>query len=231
MSKYIIEIEDEPFVRKSCLYGEEGLYRASGFKSLVFDKTGLDKLESYDDSYGTNRNALIGKAFLAWVGSDEGNRLKTEEDVYEFLDKNSYDRDLAESEAYQRGLNDMWEYAKKLSLISQEEAEQIFPGAEKYNRFNLGYNGVEAFNKLKKYFDIKNENEFSVGDEIYQTSAAGNRIDFHHAIVTKVEKDGGISFVRDNGQVGHCTTRVETYWKKTGRHYQELAELLSNMKG
>lgn len=42
--KYIIELEDEPFVRKSCLHGEEGLYRAVGFKSLVFDEVGLSKL-------------------------------------------------------------------------------------------------------------------------------------------------------------------------------------------
>lgn len=42
--KYVIEIEDEPFVRKSALYGEEALYRANGFKSLVFDETGLKKL-------------------------------------------------------------------------------------------------------------------------------------------------------------------------------------------
>lgn len=48
--KYIIEIEDEPFVRQSCLYGEEAVYRASGFKSLVFDKNGLDKLTPYEDN-------------------------------------------------------------------------------------------------------------------------------------------------------------------------------------
>ena len=42
--KYIIEIEDEPFVRKSAVHGEEDVYRAVGFKSLVFDKVGLEKL-------------------------------------------------------------------------------------------------------------------------------------------------------------------------------------------
>ena len=42
--KYIIDIEDEPFVRKSCLHGEEAHYRAKGFKSLVFDSIGLEKL-------------------------------------------------------------------------------------------------------------------------------------------------------------------------------------------
>ena len=49
--KYIIDIEDEPFVRKSCLYGEEALYRAKGFKSLVFDQTGLDKLTPYEEAH------------------------------------------------------------------------------------------------------------------------------------------------------------------------------------
>ena len=48
MSKYIIEIEDEPFNRQLCLNGEEALYRAKGFKSLVFDKNGLEKLKPFD---------------------------------------------------------------------------------------------------------------------------------------------------------------------------------------
>ena len=42
--KYIIEIEKKPFVRESSLYGKEFLYRANGFRSLVFDETGLKKL-------------------------------------------------------------------------------------------------------------------------------------------------------------------------------------------
>ena len=42
--KYIIEIEEEPLVRKSDLHGEDAVYRASGFKSLVFDQSGLNML-------------------------------------------------------------------------------------------------------------------------------------------------------------------------------------------
>ena len=45
--KYIIEIEDEPLVRKSALHGEDAVYRAVGFKSLVFDKVELEKLTPY----------------------------------------------------------------------------------------------------------------------------------------------------------------------------------------
>ena len=46
--KYIIEIEDEPLVRKSALHGEDAVYRVVGFKSLVFDQNGLDKLVDFD---------------------------------------------------------------------------------------------------------------------------------------------------------------------------------------
>lgn len=43
-NRYIIEIEEEPLVRKSDLRGEDTVYRASGFKSLVFDQSGLSAL-------------------------------------------------------------------------------------------------------------------------------------------------------------------------------------------
>ena len=44
--KYIIEIEDEPFGRDDDM--EHYLYRAKGFKSLVFDQEGLAKLVEFD---------------------------------------------------------------------------------------------------------------------------------------------------------------------------------------
>ena len=62
MSKYVIEIEDEPYVRR----GKKALYMAKGFNSLVFDQFGLDKLtpldKELDEAYqkglhdGTARN-------------------------------------------------------------------------------------------------------------------------------------------------------------------------------
>ena len=50
--KYIIEIENEPFGRNDdpvIPHGMDELYRAKGFKSLVFDKNGLDKLIPYTE--------------------------------------------------------------------------------------------------------------------------------------------------------------------------------------
>lgn len=52
--KYIIEIENEPFGRNDDPFfphGMDELYRAKGFKSLVFDQDGLDKLMPYTEPY------------------------------------------------------------------------------------------------------------------------------------------------------------------------------------
>lgn len=57
MGKYIIEIEDDSFIRYECFPGEEKLYIAKGFKSLVFDQNGLDKLTPYDESAAELRGA------------------------------------------------------------------------------------------------------------------------------------------------------------------------------
>lgn len=50
--KYVIEIEDVPFGRNDdpvIPHGMDELYRAKGFKSLVFDQNGLDKLTPYTE--------------------------------------------------------------------------------------------------------------------------------------------------------------------------------------
>lgn len=47
--KYIIELEDKPFESTELhLEGDEILWRVKGFRSLVFDQSGLDKLTEYD---------------------------------------------------------------------------------------------------------------------------------------------------------------------------------------
>lgn len=58
--KYVIELEDKAFSQSEApLTEDEILYRVKGFRSLVFDKNGLDKLtplkdeikEAYDRGY------------------------------------------------------------------------------------------------------------------------------------------------------------------------------------
>jgi hypothetical protein len=71
------------------------------------------------------------------------------------------------NEAYQRGLDDAWEAARKISLMSPDEIEKVFPGAAKYNRYNLGYSGVEVIERLKAYEEKqKDDDSIIAGDEV-----------------------------------------------------------------
>ncbi len=52
--KYVIELEDEPITN--------GLWKAKGFNSLVFDQNGLDKLTPFNDVISVGdivRNGLL----------------------------------------------------------------------------------------------------------------------------------------------------------------------------
>ena len=48
--KYIIELEDKPLANDEMPFGDE-VWRVKGFKSLVFDKNGLDKLEEFEENW------------------------------------------------------------------------------------------------------------------------------------------------------------------------------------
>lgn len=47
--KYIIDIDEKPFVQKSALHGEKAVYKAKAFNTLVFDEEGLSRLTPYNE--------------------------------------------------------------------------------------------------------------------------------------------------------------------------------------
>lgn len=120
MSKYIIEIEDEPFVRLSALFGEEGLYRAKGFNSLVFDQFGLDKLTPLDKE--------LEEAYQRGyeVGSHEATTLE-----------------------FQRGLDCAWEAITKIAKMPDGERMTHFGEVWISNILNA-YSLDQIFTILKK---------------------------------------------------------------------------------
>ena len=93
--KYIIEIEDEPFVRESCLHGEEAFYRAKGFKSLVFDDYGLSKLKPYreDESWELAREILNDYTTMGYFAFIS--KYQIDDDCREHLLKVVFDKPIA----------------------------------------------------------------------------------------------------------------------------------------
>ena len=120
MSKYIIEIEDEPFVRLSALFGEEGLYRAKGFNALVFDKNGLDKLTPLDKEL----EEAYQKGFEA--GQHEATTLE-----------------------YQQGLDEAWEAITKIAKMPDGERMTHFGEVWISNILNA-YSLEQIFTILEK---------------------------------------------------------------------------------
>ena len=200
MSKYIIEIEDEPFVRQSALYGEEGLYRANGFKSLVFDKDGLDKLTPLDKA--------LEEAYQN--GYDEAQLI--------------YQNPHAESD-YQKGLNTAWDMARKIvtwpdrSLVNSDTFD-LDPGENIFTK----YPASRAIEKLKAYEEQQKADEIKVGDEV----RSNNAISDHTGVVLALSLEGNSAKVLENdGSMAWVAVNVLT---KTGRHFNFLASLLNAMK-
>jgi hypothetical protein len=129
--------------------------------------------------------------------------------------------------AYQRGLNDAWEAARKISLMSPNEIEKVFPGAAKYNRYNLGYSGVEAIEKLKAYEEKqKAADDIKVGDEVISLKRNGEVIeDMSPWIVTYETKYSYQGFEAD----GMSRKNPKDSVRKTGRHF-DIQKILEEMR-
>ena len=124
--------------------------------------------------------------------------------------------------AYQRGLEDAWEAARKISLMSPDEIEKVFPGAAKYNRYNLGYSGVEVIAKLKAYED-KQKDRIEVGDEvIWKTENIT-------LIVTSTYEASGLDWCDGVAQDGKVYRTLIENDRKTGKHY-DIASILEAMR-
>lgn len=126
--------------------------------------------------------------------------------------------------AYQKGLEDAWEAAMKLSIMTPEEAEKVFTGAEKYNRFNLGYSGAEAVKKLKAYEEQKKSEEeadIKVGDWVKDDGGLIGIVTFCNKINDHCDvmwRDGAVG---ENWPKDNLT--------KLGRPSYPMADLLRGM--
>lgn len=135
--KFIIEVE-EKCVGDFKTEGTTELYRIKGFKSLVFDKNGLDKLQK------VNSKVKI-------------------EDIDDMLAE--YD---LKKESYEKGLQDAWELARKIFSseekggYSAEELDEIF-GFSYLAQILWEYTPQEAIAKIESY---EQEQEIKMGDEV-----------------------------------------------------------------
>ena len=127
-----------------------------------------------------------------------------------------------QDEAYQAGLNDAWEAARKIALMDTETSENV-TGYFGLFRIMENLTAMQAIAKLKAYEDGKHSDRIEVGDEVDW--------DGDCFIVTKIfqprnmkEQCDGID---DDGSVYHDILMEDL--KKTGKHY-DIASILEAMR-
>ena len=172
--KYIIELEETPFIQHFKNGAWETIYRVKGFNSLVFDWNGLQMLTPY-----------------------------TEPDL-EQVRKEAYDKCMDEAEmsayklyspkideAYQRGLSDAWKAARKIANIPYGEEEKVI-GSDGWT-FIINHTASEAIEKIRQY-EQKKEEQIQVGDEVVSTCGK--------AVVHEVN-GGNVYYIYADGERGY----------------------------
>lgn len=212
--KYIIEIEEKPL----CVFDKDTqtyfprLWRVKGFNSLVFDEDGLSRLEELNSDYinehfGDLQDEEYDKGY-AQCQDDYGDALKHAKDT-----------------AYQRGLNDAWECARKLfSSMAESDIEKVFPIEWNNGGFRalINLQPQEAIAKLKAY-EEKQSDKIEVGDEVNWSSDIFIVTRIYQPYGKKEQCDG----IDDDGCVYHDVLMDDL--EKTGRHF-DIASILEDMR-
>ena len=122
---------------------------------------------------------------------------------------------------YHKGAEDAWEFAKQVSIMKPEDKEECW-GTAKYNTINLGYSYQEAKAKYDAWKTEK-ESKIEVGDEVM------HKITKSIGIATWVDPEANyVHIVWSDGSTGN---RKMDSLEKTGRHFNQVADLFKAMKG
>ena len=142
--------------------------------------------------------------------------------------KISSDEQAIAEKAYQSGLNDAWEAARKICLnesdggLSAITVHDIF-NTEHYRDALRDYTPAKAIEKIRQYEQKKEQEQeqIQVGDEIEAVSGK--------AVVVYVDDidEHKVRYVYSNGVYAFNYIDKVT---KTGRHFPEIAEVLAKMK-
>lgn len=130
--------------------------------------------------------------------------------------------------AYQRGLDDAWEAARKIVRMPEGDLLNIF--TECYSavctalQVLLKYDASEAIEKLKAYEEQKADDEIKVGDEVVWTEDEDVVI-----IVTLIYTSNGIEWCDGICRDGKVYQIITEHARKTGRHF-DIDKILEGMK-
>jgi hypothetical protein len=133
--------------------------------------------------------------------------------------------------SYQEGLSDAWEAVRKIYSFDLEEREELFHDSE---RFNIGsiceaYSASEAIEKIQQY-EQRQEEQIQIGDEVIRHYKNEFMEGDDAPSIFLSEEDGNFRCLAFNGRSIMIAEYPKNQYRKTGRHFPEIAEVLAKMK-
>ena len=169
----------------------------------------------------------------------EGMRRQAQElidQAYERGFKAGYDKRIAdakdawesaENEAYQRGLDDAWEAAKKIHVMFYKDIEKIFgKPSEHYVYSELS--ASEAIAKIKEFEEKQKKaetDEIMIGDEVI------GKFGFFRGVVVGIDLQSQKASVLNVGYQLPQTYSLNCIDRTTGRHFSQILEVLEQLEG
>ena len=192
-------------------------YFIKPFESLVFDKTGLAQLEPIEKAW--EDKLAEAKEFAYKNGFEDGNKI-ADKDLKEIQDS-TYDV------AYNMALGDATHAISVLENMTETECAEWFEDCEEIGDVVCRFTIQGIIRRTKDYEEKKKAEEveektIKVGDEVICNCPNEQKV-----IIT-AKYDGFVTFMRKDGA---CYSRAEKDMKKTGRHFDEVEQLLDKLRG
>lgn len=129
-------------------------------------------------------------------------------------------------EAYQRGLNDAWDAARKIERMTNREIKECFRVEPEFKQWVCcQFTAEEVIERIRQYEQKKEEKEIKAGDEVYYDDENNRRI----VILIYEGSDCGVpikyalQLTKDSKK--WCISRVKSL-HKTGRSFPDVVTAL-----
>lgn len=206
MKKYIIEFSEDPCTIRLLKIKNGNECPTTEFKTVTpYKELDLEAIrnEAYEDGYKTAKVQC---------------NIQVEKDMREVGERH-----------YQKGLSDAWEAARKIADIweSGENDKWIIIDDSLPITF-ASYSASEVIEKIRQHEQEKEE-QAQIGDEV---ECDDERYVVLQKYLNNIDELMVVLFNRSNGEINkwHLYNADGVIFKKTGRHFPEIVEVLAKMK-
>jgi hypothetical protein len=139
--------------------------------------------------------------------------------------------DKAHNDGYNKGLHDAWDCARKIMLceakggLSTDKYTEIFGNIATFQTLEI-LSASEAISAIKEYEEKHTDKQIKQWDEICGKDEPQNKL-----IVVGIGAWGDWHCVDNEGHAFKLGDEYKKCWKKTGKSYPELANILEQLKG